>query len=287
MAIANAVNAQTAGFQSMTSGGVWNGRTFTAGSGITITNGDGVSGNPVISASPTPGNLGMVYIYEDFLGYKQGAGGSGGGGLGNNHLTYALQGGSSSLTSTTGTASNPGVLLFSVSAGSNPDVIQIYANSNIDSFKIGNGELQISWIFKLNQLSTGTQRFKVRCGLMDIYPAITTVSNGCWFEYVDNVNSGNWTINCANGGATTTANTSTAAETTSYHNYKVIVNAAGTSASFYYDGVQVANSPIATNLPTNGLTFNYRMEKTVGSNAVTSSLDMMLFQYTLITPRPG
>lgn len=51
MAINNAVNANTAGMQSLTSAGVWNGRTLTAGAGISIANGDGVSGNPTISAT--------------------------------------------------------------------------------------------------------------------------------------------------------------------------------------------------------------------------------------------
>lgn len=50
MAFNNAVNAKTAGFQSLTSAGVWNGRTLTAGTGISITNGDGIGGDPVISA---------------------------------------------------------------------------------------------------------------------------------------------------------------------------------------------------------------------------------------------
>lgn len=51
MAFNNPVNANQSGFQSLTTGGVWNGRTLTAGSGISISNGDGISGNPVISAT--------------------------------------------------------------------------------------------------------------------------------------------------------------------------------------------------------------------------------------------
>lgn len=50
MAFNNAVNANQTGFQSLTSGGVWNGRTLTAGAGISIANGDGTAGNPTISA---------------------------------------------------------------------------------------------------------------------------------------------------------------------------------------------------------------------------------------------
>ncbi len=51
MAFNNAVNASQSGFQSITTGGVWNGRTLTAGTGISISNGDGTGGNPVITAT--------------------------------------------------------------------------------------------------------------------------------------------------------------------------------------------------------------------------------------------
>lgn len=51
MAFNNPVNAKQTAFQSITTTGVWNGRTLTAGSGISISNGDGISANPVISAT--------------------------------------------------------------------------------------------------------------------------------------------------------------------------------------------------------------------------------------------
>lgn len=64
MVFNNAVNAKSTGFQSLTSGGVWNGRTLTPGFGVTITNGDGTGGNPVIATTVVPGtfrNLGIAY----------------------------------------------------------------------------------------------------------------------------------------------------------------------------------------------------------------------------------
>ena len=51
MAFNNAVDATQSGFQSITTAGVWNGRTLTAGAGIAISNGDGIAGNPVISTT--------------------------------------------------------------------------------------------------------------------------------------------------------------------------------------------------------------------------------------------
>jgi len=49
MTFNNAVDATQTGFQSITAGGVWNGRTLTAGTGINITNGDGTAGSPTIT----------------------------------------------------------------------------------------------------------------------------------------------------------------------------------------------------------------------------------------------
>ena len=49
MAFNNSINSNLTGFQSLTSAGVWNGRTLTGGTGISITNGDGTGGNPTIA----------------------------------------------------------------------------------------------------------------------------------------------------------------------------------------------------------------------------------------------
>lgn len=51
MVFNNAINANQPGFQSLSSVGVWNGRTFQAGAGITISNPDGIAGNPTFSAT--------------------------------------------------------------------------------------------------------------------------------------------------------------------------------------------------------------------------------------------
>lgn len=52
MALGNAVNATVQGLQSLnTSTGTWTGRTIIGSGGVTVTNGDGTSGNPTISLS--------------------------------------------------------------------------------------------------------------------------------------------------------------------------------------------------------------------------------------------
>lgn len=51
MAVQNSLGIITAGIVAFDGAATFNGRTLTAGSGISITNGDGVSGNPTISAA--------------------------------------------------------------------------------------------------------------------------------------------------------------------------------------------------------------------------------------------
>jgi hypothetical protein len=68
MAFNNAVDASESGFQSITTLGVWHGRTLIAGTGISITNGDGTAGNPVISATGGGGGGGLTCTTFDTSG---------------------------------------------------------------------------------------------------------------------------------------------------------------------------------------------------------------------------
>lgn len=62
MAFNNAINANKSGFQSLSSVGVWNGRTLQAGAGIAIDNPDGIAGDPVIR------NTGAGFTWNDVTG---------------------------------------------------------------------------------------------------------------------------------------------------------------------------------------------------------------------------
>lgn len=94
MGLANSVDASTTGFQSLNATtGIWNGRSLTAGTGVSITNNDGTGGNPTFSATGltsvvtqtftangtyTP-TAGMQFAMIEVVG---GGGGGGGGAAG-------------------------------------------------------------------------------------------------------------------------------------------------------------------------------------------------------------
>ena len=107
-------------------------------------------------------------------------------------------------------------------------------------------------------------------GLGEVSTATGDIANGAYFEYTHGTNSGNWQIKTAAASSRTTANTTTAADT-NWHRFTIDINAGGTSVSFYIDGAEVANSPIATNIPTAGyFSDSFSIDKDGGSTGTTS-----------------
>jgi hypothetical protein len=150
------------------------------------------------------------------------------------------------------TNAHPGVVRVTTgnSSASGGAGLNMSSNSGtIGPYICGGGEATFTWYCALSALSDGTDTYTSYMGLSDVNSTFTTFNNGMWFQYTHGTNSGNYQIVCANGGATTTNNSSTAADT-SYHRFKIVVNAGATSVSFFIDDSEVANSPISTNITT-------------------------------------
>jgi hypothetical protein len=94
-------------------------------------------------------------------------------------------------------------------------------------------------------LSDGTQSFIIRIGLHNATTS-TAPTNGVFFEY-DQANSANWRIRCAQNNTYTTTTTSTAVGT-GWTLLACEINAAGTSAEFFVNGVSIGT--VTTNIPT-------------------------------------
>lgn len=120
----------------------------------------------------------------------------------------------------------------------------------------------------LQSLSSGTDRFTIHAGYTDNVGVTGEPATGVYFRYVDNVNGGKWQAVTRNLSTETAVDTGVAA-TTQYSIFDISVNDAGTVATFQIDN----NAPvtISTNIPApaaNSLALVYRIEKSIGANAI-------------------
>lgn len=261
--------------------------TLTAGTNVSITNGAGsiTVNSSAPATAPSTLTLTQFDMVDDFI-YSNAGISTSATQLG--PWTILLSGTGASLGTNNGTAvSNaPGYVTISTgTTNTGACGIALY-NSAFDQFTTSAGAITFQALVYIPTLSNGTNRYTLRIGLMTSVTGVP--GSGMWFEYVDNVNSGNWVINCkSNGGVLTSANTSTAAASGAYHNYKITTNSAGTSVAFFIDGTQVANSPIATNIPTTATPPGVSIIKSVGTSASNVQLDLITLNEVFGTPRPG
>jgi hypothetical protein len=108
---------------------------------------------------------------------------------------------------------------------------------------LGGGLIVLQTVVKIPVLSDGTNRFTIRIGFGD---DITAPTDGVYFLYQDNVNSGKWECRTTSA-STTTATDSGITTDTNWHNYTIIINSNASSVTFYIDGSLVATN--TTNIP--------------------------------------
>jgi hypothetical protein len=182
------------------------------------------------------------------------------------------------------TNAHPGVIGNSSMASlSRPIMLGAGTTSAVAGFKLGGGELTINWVFSIVTASNGTNRYTLVCGIGDTSNAAAQ-ANGCWVQYSDNLNSGNWTFNTSSASTPTNSNSSTAV-TTGWHNAQIVVNAAGTSVQFNMDGVSLGTA-ITTNIPTTGILPFFNIVHGAGTvAAVTVLVDLFYLRQTLTATR--
>jgi len=96
-------------------------------------------------------------------------------------------------------------------------------------------------------LSTSAQRFMLALGFTD-FPGDAT--DGCYFRYSDNINTGKWQGVCRSGGAGSevTCDALTTVAINTWYRLTVVVNAAGTSVDFQINGT--SKCQITSSIPT-------------------------------------
>lgn len=142
-----------------------------------------------------------------------------------------------------GENSHPGIYQLSTGTTSAGAAGQ---RSALTGLKLGGGEFRFVSIIRIPTLSDGTETFTVRVGFGDSGSADGT--DAVFFRYTHSVNSGQWVLVARDNGSETTSNTSSAPVANTWYRMEIVINAAGTSASFYIDGAAVGSA--LTALPT-------------------------------------
>jgi hypothetical protein len=183
----------------------------------------------------------------------------------------------------TATSGHPGVIGNGSLTSGNKNIILAAGTAGVSgAFILGGGVLTLNWVFNIVTASNSTNRYTLCLGIGD---TVTTASivNGCWLQYSDNLNSGNWTYNTASASTPTNDNSSTAV-TTGWHNAQIVVNAAASSVSFSVDGVSLGS--ITTNIPSTGILPFLSIIWSAGTVAGGSiNIDLFYLTQTLTTPR--
>lgn len=185
----------------------------------------------------------------------------------------------------TGVANHPGII--QVTAGGGGTAIYKSTTSgigNVPPILPGFGTIVFDCLVNIPTLSTAGTRFTTYIGFSgftDSPSLLTAPANGIYFIYSDNINSGSWVGRTTNTSVTSSANSANAVVAGTWVRLRIELNSAGTSASFYFNNVQIANSPLATNIPTTALN-PFVMTLGAGSGV---QVDIINIRYTLATPR--
>lgn len=213
-----------------------------------------------------------VYYYDEFFGNS-------------NNVFWNVAGTGGVLVNTStfpATAGHPGVWALSSQASTTGTAAISLGSNTSGSVFFGGGAISQNWMTKLSALSDGTDTYSARNGFVDSF--VGTPQNGAYFTYTHGTNSGRWQIVTVKATVATTSDSGIAADT-NFHSFRIDVNAAGTSVSFYIDDVQTSNSPVATNIPVVIIYPSAALIKSAGSTAIAQICDAFTFVQELTTPR--
>lgn len=132
----------------------------------------------------------------------------------------------------------------------------------------------------VSALSTASERYIIRIGFYGALIYNANPTNGIFFRYTDNVNSGFYECVCRNNNTETVINTTIApAISTNWDKLEIRFNAAGTSVQFLIN--DVSQGSITTNIPT---TIYHLMilnlHKVAGSSSQLLDFDYVYFNTT-------
>lgn len=143
---------------------------------------------------------------------------------------------------------------------------------------LGGGELTFEALFEVPALIAGVNTGQLRLGFLDELSGAP--ENGVHLQYENGV--ANWKLYTRAAGVANSITGGTAV-TTGWHYAKIVINAAGTSAELFIDGV--SQGTIATGFPTVGMTFGGGIQKSAGTTPFILVTDLIRVRQTFTSPR--
>jgi hypothetical protein len=191
-----------------------------------------------------------------------------------NESAITFDSSSGSIAQGTATTARPGVATLSI-AGSSSARVSLTGNSTFDNLFLGNSAVwTANAAFSVPTLSNGTVRFTLRFGFIDSVTAEST--DGCFFRYSDNVNSGKWQGVCRDNTTESVCDTGVTVGAGNWDDIKVGVNSAGTLATFVVN--DTSSCTINSNIPTAAgrlTTYGVYVQKNISTTTRTVDIDYM------------
>lgn len=222
-----------------------------------------------------------IGFIEDFIGVVASAGGYGG------IFSDEASGTGAVCTVTLTNTNNNQFGIGSCQTGTTTTGRAGQRGGSFNTLLVGQGRIMYETSVRFPVLSDGTETYSARFGLIDSVSGDAV--DGVYFEY-DQTTSANWRC-CTSNNSVRTKNTSAVAVDTNFNRLTIIVNAAGTSASFYLNGTELtgsAASPITTNFPTGAgrqTGVAHAIVKSLGGTSRLMDMDYVAFQMDLTTRR--
>jgi hypothetical protein len=169
--------------------------------------------------------------------------------------TITISGEYFAITSGTFEAGHPGIMNFAASTNGNKTMI--FSGSGFDdSIVFGNG---LTWRYEemamiKNTLSDSSDRYVFAAGFFAATDTISGITNGCYFRYSDDINSGNWQGVCEDG-TESTCDTGVAATIDTWVRLTVVANDAANSVDFMVNGASACT--ITTHIPSTSSTMSF------------------------------
>jgi parallel beta-helix repeat protein len=195
--------------------------------------------------------------------------------VGNNGWTLYANSGSVGANVTSGDSTHFGIMrLDTSSSASSAPTLSLGGGL---ALVLGGATITIEFEFKIQVLSTVSEEFEARLGLLD--NTTGTIGNDAVFFKYDRLTSTNWIIVSRAGGTETATTTSTAVAAGSWLRGRIEINAAASSVEYFIDDVSIGT--ITTNIPsgTSQVTSPaFQMVKSAGTTSRNLYLDWVYFK---------